>query len=139
LFNGTIPFDIKGKETIAGNAKYYANDLSYKNYLYSGFGYGIGFLLENLIYLALCRAGYEVFVGVLPNKEVDFVAQKADRILYVQSAYLLNEETTIMREYAALAAIPDHYEKIIVSLDDLKFPNKNGIKHLQAWGFHAYI
>ena len=132
-------YDIRGKETISGNVKYYCNDLAYKNYLFRGFAYGKGYLLENLIFLDLKRSGYKVYVGVLPNKEVDFVAQKADRILYVQSAYLLNEETTIMREYAALAAIPDHYEKIIVSLDDLKFPNKNGIKHLQAWEFHAYI
>jgi predicted AAA+ superfamily ATPase len=132
-------YDIRGKETISGNVKYYCNDLAYKNYLFRGFTYGKGYLLENLIFLDLKRSGYKVYVGVLPNKEVDFVAQKADRILYVQSAYLLNEETTIMREYAALAAIPDHNEKIIVSLDDLKFPNKNGIKHLQAWEFHAYI
>ena len=132
-------FDIKGKETIAGNVKYYCNDLAYKNFLFTGFAYGIGYLLENLVYLELKRSGFQVFVGVLPNKEVDFVAKKADRIVYVQSAYLLADETTQLREYAALEAIPDHYEKIIVSLDDLKFPNKNGIKHLQAWNLHTFL
>jgi hypothetical protein len=132
-------FDIRGKETIAGNVKYYCNDLAFKNYLYQGFGYGLGYLVENLIFLELKRSGYQVYVGVLPNREVDFVAKKADRILYIQSCYLLNEEQTIAREYSALEAIPDHYEKIIVSLDDLKFPIKNGIKHLQAWDFHLYI
>jgi predicted AAA+ superfamily ATPase len=99
----------------------------------------MGYLLENLIFLDLKRSGYQVYVGVMPNKEVDFVAMKADRIMYVQSCYLLTEETNIAREYSALAVIPDHYEKIIVSLDDLKFPIKNGIKHLQAWEFHTYI
>jgi predicted AAA+ superfamily ATPase len=132
-------FDIRGKETISGNVKYYCNDLAFKNYLYPGFGYGLGYLVENLIFLELKRSGYQVYVGVLPNREVDFVAKKADRILYIQSCYLLNEEQTIAREYSALEAIPDHYEKIIVSLDDLKFPIKNGIKHLQAWDFHLYI
>src|SRR5690554_7417689 len=56
-------YDIRGKETIAGNSKFYINDLAYKNYLYSGFGYGVGYQLENLVYLELKRAGYEVFVG----------------------------------------------------------------------------
>ena len=132
-------FDIRGKETIAGNIKYYCNDLAYKNFLFTGFAYGTGYVLENLVFLELRRSGYQVFVGVLPNKEVDFVAKKADRIIYVQSAYLLNDETTTSREYAALEVIPDHYEKIIVSLDDIKFSTKNGIKHIQAWDLHTYI
>jgi predicted AAA+ superfamily ATPase len=132
-------FDIRGKETIAGNIKYYCNDLAYKNFLFTGFAYGTGYLLENLVFLELKRSGYQVFVGVLPNKEVDFVAKKADRIIYVQSAYLLSDEITAKREYASLEGIPDHYEKIIVSLDDIKFSNKNGIKHIQAWDLHTYI
>jgi len=132
-------FDIKGKETIAGNAKYYANDLAYKNYLYSGFGYGIGYLLENLIYLALCRAGYEVYVGVLPNKEVDFVAKKASETLYVQCAYLLQDESTIEREFAALETIKDNYPKVVVSMDDIVLPSRNGILHVQAWNFEAFL
>ena len=132
-------FDIKGKETIAGNAKYYANDLSYKNYLYSGFGYGIGFMLENLIYLALCRAGYEVFVGVLPNKEVDFVAKKASETLYVQCAYLLQDEATVAREFTALEVIADNYTKVVVSMDEIVLPSRNGILHVQAWNFEHFL
>jgi uncharacterized protein len=132
-------FDIKGKDTISGNVKYYCNDLAYKNYLYKGFSYGIGYQLENLIYLELRRYGYQVYVGVLLNKEVDFVAQKADRIIYVQSTYLMIEEATIKREYASLEAIDDHYEKIIVSLDDITFPINNGIKHIQAWNFSQLL
>lgn len=132
-------FDIKGKETIAGNAKYYANDLAYKNYLYSGFGYGIGYLLENLIYLALCRAGYKVYVGVLPNKEVDFVANKASETLYVQCAYLLQDESTIEREFAALETIKDNYPKVVVSMDDVVLPSRNGILHVQAWNFESFL
>jgi predicted AAA+ superfamily ATPase len=132
-------FDIRGKETIAGNVKYYCNDLAYKNFLFTGFAYGSGYLLENLVFLELRRSGYQVFVGALPNKEVDFIAKKADRIIYVQSAYLLSDETTTKREYAALERIKDHYEKIVVSLDDIKFSNKNGIKHIQAWDLHTCI
>ncbi|MBD1434974.1 ATP-binding protein [Sphingobacterium sp. DN00404] len=132
-------FDIRGKETISGNGKYYVNDLAYKNYLYSGFGYGIGYKLENLVYLELRRNGYDVSVGVMRNKEVDFVAKKADKILYVQSAYLLVDEKTIKREYASLESINDSYEKIVVSLDDITLPQNKGIKHVQAWLLHTLL
>jgi predicted AAA+ superfamily ATPase len=132
-------FDIRGKDIISGNVKYYCNDLSYINYLYSGFAYGIGYQLENLIYLELKRKGYWVNVGVVPNKEVDFVATKADKVVYVQSTYLLVDENAIQREYAALNAIEDHYEKIVVTLDDISLPIKEGIKHVQAWNFYEDI
>lgn len=132
-------YDIRGKETISGNSKYYSNDLAYKNYLYSGFGYGVGYQLENLIYLELKRAGYEVFVGAMPNKEVDFVAKKADKVIYLQSAYLLIDEETIQREYSSLEAIKDNYEKNVVSLDDVQFPQNKGIKHVQAWNLQKVL
>lgn len=79
------------------------------------------------------RAGYDIYVGTLRNKEVDFVARKADRIIYVQSTYILIDEQTIEREYAPLEAINDHYEKIVVSLDDIALPSRNGIKHVLVW------
>ncbi|MDP3914154.1 MAG: ATP-binding protein [Bacteroidota bacterium] len=128
-------FNIRGKEIIAGNVKFYANDLSFKNYLFPGFGYGFGYLVENLIYLELRRAGYEVYTGSIKDKEVDFVASKADRMIYVQCAYLLAEPETILREYLSLESISDNYEKYIVSLDDLTFPSNKGIRHIQAWNF----
>lgn len=126
-------YDIRGRETISGNCKYYINDLSFKNYLYSGFGYGVGYKLENLIYLELRRAGYEVFVGALKGKEIDFVAKMGDRLIYLQSTYLMADEQTIRREYAPLTEIPDNYEKIVVSLDDISLPSNEGIRHIQAW------
>jgi predicted AAA+ superfamily ATPase len=128
-------YDIRGKQTIAGNVKFYTNDLAYKNYLYPGFGYGFGYMLENLVYLDLRRAGYEVYAGNIRNREVDFVAKKAENIIYVQCAYLLAEPETIVREYSALEAIDDNYEKYVVTLDDLVMPSNKGIKHVQAWKF----
>jgi len=132
-------FNIRGKETIAGNVKFYANDLSFKNYLHPGFGYGFGYLVENLIYLELRRAGYEVYTGSIKDKEVDFVASKEDRVIYVQCAYLLTEAETILREYMSLEAISDNYEKYIVTLDDLTFPSNKGILHIQAWNFKEQL
>lgn len=126
-------YDIRGKETISGNCKYYINDLAYKNYLYPGFAYGIGYKLENLVYLQLRRSGYDVYVGAMRDKEVDFVAMKGDHILYLQSTYLLSDEQTVRREYAPLEAIQDNYDKYVVSFDEISYPSNKGIKHIQAW------
>jgi len=135
LIHKSERYDIRGKDTISGNVKYYINDLAYKNYLYSGFGSGIGYKLENLVYLHLRQRGYKVYTGVFRDKEVDFVALKDDRTLYVQSTYLLIDDKTIEREYSPLEAIADNYEKVVVSLDDIRFPQKKGIKHEQIWNF----
>jgi len=126
-------YNIKGKEIISGTCKFYINDLAFKNYIYSGFGYGIGYLVENAVYLQLRQAGYEVFVGATRKGEIDFVAKKVDRVLYFQVAYLLADEQTIEREYGAFNSITDNYEKYVVSLDDIIFPSNGGIKHIQAW------
>ncbi len=126
-------YDIRGKGTISGNYKYYINDLAYKNYLYPGFAYGIGYKLENLVYLQLRRSGYDVYVGAMRDKEVDFVAMKGDHILYLQSTYLLSDEQTVRREYAPLEAIQDNYDKYVVSFDEISYPSNKGIKHIQAW------
>ena len=132
-------FDIRGKETIAGNAKYYSNDQAYRNYLFGDYGQGSGYQLENIIFIELKRQGFQVYTGVLPQKEVDFVAQRAERVMYVQCAYLLADEATIKREYSALNAISDHYEKWVLSLDDISFPVQNGIRHVQAWQFDEVL
>lgn len=139
LTHKTERFNIKGKEILSGNHKYYTNDIAFKNYLYNGFGYGIGYLLENLVYLDLRRAGYDIYTGKLNDKEVDFVAIKNDRTIYIQSAYILADEDTIKREYSPLELINDNYEKIVVSLDDIKLPSKEGIKHIQAWDLLNYL
>lgn len=132
-------FNIKGKEILSGNSKYYINDLSFKNYLYSGFEYGFGYMLENIIYLQLISSGYNVYAGYMRNKEIDFVAIKNSRTIYLQVAYTLTDKMTIEREYAQLETIPDHYEKFVVSLDDIQLPNRNGIKHVLAWQLNEIL
>ncbi|MCX6225014.1 MAG: ATP-binding protein [Bacteroidia bacterium] len=126
-------FNIKGKETLSGTYKYYINDLSFKNYLYPGFDYGLGYKLENAIYLQLLFSGYTLYIGTLRNKEVDFVAQKANRTVYLQCTFALTDPATINREYATLKAIPDNFEKYVVSMDDVRMESNEGIGHIQAW------
>ncbi len=126
-------YNIKGKDTVSGNCKYYVNDLGYRNYLYAGFGYGLGYLLENAVYLSLRRAGYAVYVGVVRDAEVDFVAMKGDKRLYFQVCLQLQEEQTVVREYRSLKLIDDNFEKYVVSIDDYKVPTNEGIEHVRAW------
>ena len=124
---------------MAGSCKYYMNDLSFKNHLYGGFASGIGYQLENLVYIDLLRNGYDVYVGTINDKEIDFVAIKNDRTIYIQVAYILADEDTILREYTPLQKIPDNYEKIVVSLDDFQFPSRLGIRHLRAWELNGIL
>ncbi|MCK5278558.1 MAG: ATP-binding protein [Cyclobacteriaceae bacterium] len=132
-------FNIKGKEILASSRKYYINDLAFKNYLYSGFEYGFGYMLENIVYLQLINSNYQVYVGYLRNKEIDFIATRNDRTIYIQVAYMLIEKSTIEREYLALERIPDNYEKFVVSLDDIELPEKAGIKHILAWNIKTIL
>ena len=133
LIHRALRYKIKGKETLAGVCKFYANDLSFRNFLYAGLGYGIGYQVENLVYLELLRQGFDVYVGTIKEKEVDFVAIKNDRRIYLQATYVLADEATIQREYTPLKLIDDNYEKYIVSLDDLPLTFQDGIRHIQAW------
>lgn len=126
-------YNIRGRETISANSKYYLNDLCYHNYLYPGFGYGMGYLLENAVYLSLRRAGYRVYVGSNKETEVDFVAIKGGKKLYFQVSLQLTEEKTIEREYRSLLSIEDNFKKYVVSLDDFKLPTHEGIDHIPAW------
>ncbi len=132
-------YNIRGKDTISGNCKYYLNDLSYRNYLYSGYGYGLGYLLENAVYLSLRRAGYRVYVGVMKDTEVDFVAIKGDKKIYLQVTLQLIEKQTIEREYRSLKLIEDNFDKYVVSMDDYKIPTNEGVKHLPPWDLERVL
>lgn len=139
LIHPISQYNIKGKQVTDSIYKYYINDLSYKNYLYQGIGYGIGYLLENEIYLELKRHGYNVYEGSIQGREVDFVATKNDRKIYIQVAYSIEDDVTRHREYESLLSISDSYEKWLVTLDELNFPIHEGIKHIQAWNFTSNI
>ena len=138
-------YNIQGKETISGNCKYYINDLAFHNYLYRGFAYGYGYELENLVYLDLRRAGYDVYVGNVHDSaearmlEVDFVGVQGDNRIYVQVSYKMDNPETMKREYDSLEQIKDNYPKYVVTMDEFRFPSKDGITHVQAWDFHKEL
>jgi len=133
LIHESSRYDIRGKEIISGSKKYYLNDLSYRNYLFSGFDKAPGKLLENYVYLNFRQKGYNVYCGQIRHKEIDFVIEKNNDTKYIQVAWQLTSEETIHREFGNLEIIPDNYEKMVISMDELPMGNYNGIRHIQAW------
>jgi len=126
-------YNLRGKQTLGGEYKYYLNDLAFKNFLFGFYPSDIGYNLENYVYIQLKRMGYKVSVGVLSNLEIDFVAQKPEKTIYIQVCYLLSSQKVIDREFGNLLLIKDNHEKFVVSIDDLKFSNYEGVKHIHPW------
>lgn len=125
----TERYDIKGKEILKTQEKFYLGDVSL---LYAKMGFNanmIAGILENTVYLELKRRGYQVYIGKLNNQEIDFIAQKQNHKLYIQVAYKLESEQTIRREFSPLQAILDNYPKYVITMDEFWQGNLDGIIH----------
>lgn len=119
-------YDLQGKSVLKTQEKFYLADASLK-YCIMGFNpKSISSMLENIVYFELKRRGYEVYIGKLGTKEIDFVAQKRDECVYVQVCRQLPEESD--REVTNILEIKDHYPKYVVTLDELAAGNINGVK-----------
>ena len=118
--------------------KYYFSDHGIRNYL-CGFNLrgSIEKVMENVVYLHLLAQGYEINVGILRAGEVDFVATKGDKRIYVQVTYLLASEETIKREFGNLSGIKDNYPKYVVSMDPVsgELSEYPGIHHVHLREF----
>lgn len=126
-------FDIHGKTLLESNNKYYFSDHGIRNFLcVSDFRGSIEKIMENVVWNHLRHQGFEVSVGILRAGEIDFVATRADKRIYIQVTYLLASEDTIKREFGNLAAIKDNYPKYVVSMDPVcgGFNDYPGIEHV---------
>lgn len=132
-------YDIKGKELLGGNVKYYLNDLSFRTYLYSGNALSYGNLLENSVFLELAHFGFEVQVGALRNKEIDFVAYQNGVTLFIQVAFTLSDEKTFNREFDNLMSLKNNHPKIIVTMDELPVKEKDGIYFVPVWELNDFL
>jgi len=128
-------FDIKGKEYLDTNAKYFMGDLGLRHAILGCKESDISGMLENIIYLELCRNDYKVSVGRLGKKEVDFIAEKEDERIYIQVTYIMIDKKTIEREFSVLESINDNFPKYVISLDPLEIKRSSGIKHLNIYDF----
>lgn len=128
-------YDIRGKEILKTQEKYYLSDMSFK---FSVLGYNedmIAGALENIVYLELLRRGYDVYVGKLDASEIDFVAEKQGNRIYIQIAQKIEKEETRMREYGNLAAISDNYPKYVLRTDEFAGGNVDGIASMHIADF----
>ena len=128
-------FDIKGKEILKTQEKFFVSDLSL---LYAMMGYRdrmISGILENVVFLELKRREYKVYIGKLDSREIDFIAEKQGKKIYIQVAYKLENEATIHREFSPLLAILDNYPKFVVTMDEFWKEDIEGVKHVQIHDF----
>lgn len=111
-------FDVKGKNLLARDYKYYAVDSGLRSYLLGKKSDSdMGHILENIVYLELKRRGYEVYVGKVDDLEIDFVAQNRDGLKYYQVALTVRDDKVLVRELKSLQKTGDHYPKYLLTLD----------------------
>ena len=111
-------FDVKGKNLLARDYKYYTVDQGLRSYLLGKKADSdMGHILENIVYLELLRRGYKVYVGKVDDLEVDFVAENRDGLKYYQVALTVRDENVLERELKSLQKTGDHYPKYLITLD----------------------
>lgn len=122
-------FDIKGQDLLKINPKYYVVDAALCYLKIGRHGQDVGHILENTVYLELLRRGYEVYVGVLPKGEIDFVAKDTKGLTYYQVSESTLQPDVMEREIKPLQHINDHYPKILLTLDEVgSDANYDGIR-----------
>lgn len=119
LFYEAKRYNIKGKQFLTTQNKYYAVDVAIRNTLVKSRESDTGHILENIVYLELLRRGNKVYTGQLGDGEVDFVAINARAVGYYQIAASTLDEATLVRELAPFKKISDNYPKYLLTLDDV--------------------
>ena len=128
-------YDVQGKEILKTQEKFYLADPALRH---SVLGYqpdAIAPLLENVVYLELCRRGYTVFVGKTDDGEIDFVAERSGSRLYVQVTLEIKTEKTESREFGRLAGLRDNYPKYVLTGDAYAGGNRDGVRVMHIADF----
>lgn len=128
-------YDVEGKEILKTQEKFYIADSSLR---YAILGYSIDSvaqMLENIIYLELLRRGYDVYVGKINDAEIDFIATKKEKKIYIQVAQEISSERTRDREFGRLLSIQDNYPKYVLTTDVFSSGNYQGINTMHIADF----
>ena len=128
-------FDVKGKAELKTLGKYYIADVGMRNYLLGYRDVDTGHIIENIVYFELLRRGFDVAVGKVGDKEIDFIATRDDLKLYYQVTDDMTAESTRERELGPLMAVRDNYEKIVIAMTTNSTAPVEGIKIVRLIDF----
>jgi predicted AAA+ superfamily ATPase len=128
-------FDIKGKEYLRTLGKYYIVDIGLRNYLLGFRDMDTGHIIENIVYFELLRRGYDIAIGKIGDKEVDFIVTNASEKRYIQVTEAMYDPAVRDREFTPLRNIRDNYEKIIIAGDCDRSMARDGIKAVKLTDF----
>lgn len=128
-------YELKGKQLLKTQGKYYFVDNGLKNIIAGISSYDTGCSYENLIYIELLRRGYEVYVGQYNDIEINFIAIKPNERVYYQVARSIMDEKVEEREKKSLLAINDNYKKVILTMDNVKNKQIDGIEVINIIDF----
>lgn len=127
--------DLIGKHILSVDEKFYVTDLGLRRAVIGDRrGEDVDQALENVVYAEMRRRGYEVTVGRVKEREVDFVCSRDGGRLYIQVAYMMPTPETREREFGALLSVPDQYRKVVLSMDNFNF-SRDGIEHIRMPDF----
>ena len=135
LFYEIKRFDVKGKAELKTLGKYYIVDTGLRNYLLGYRDVDTGHIIENIVFFELLRRGFDVAVGKVGDKEIDFIATKDDVKIYYQVTDDFTAESTKERELAPLKAVRDNYEKIVLAMNTNSTASVEGIKIVRLIDF----
>ena len=128
-------YDIQGKELLKTQEKFYLADTALRHSVLGYKSTAVAAMLENVVYLELCRRGYSVNIGKTINGEIDFIAEKKGDKIYVQVTKEIKTEETEKREYDRLLEIRDNYPKYLLTTDSFSGGNYEGIKTMHIADF----
>ena len=135
ILHRCLRYDLKGRELLKTQEKFYLADTALR---YSVLGYDdntVAAMLENVVYLELCRRGYRVDIGKTQAGEIDFVATRQNEKVYIQVTQQISSTETEKREYARLLDIDDNFPKYVLRTDDFAGGNYQGIKTMHVADF----
>ncbi len=134
LIRKVYRYDVHGKAVLKTLNKYYVTDLGIAQIKNNKTEIDKCYAIENIVYNELLIKGYDVYTGKTKKGEIDFVATKPDKKIYIQVAYSIPNEDTKNREFGAYNVINDNYPKYVISLDKFNY-EYNGIKHVNLIDF----